>query len=81
MLDREELSRDVDISRREFAEGEGIPHEETARESLAFLDNLAPRKSMAQSPAGHSPQLAGQQDRQWRPRDKRERLAAEAPKI
>lgn len=44
MLDREELSRDVDISRREFAEGKGIPHEEVMRESLALLDRLAAQR-------------------------------------
>jgi hypothetical protein len=26
-----ELSRDIDISRREFAEGKGIPHDEVMR--------------------------------------------------
>ena len=41
MLDREELSRDIDISRREFAEGKGIPHEQVMRESLELLDRLA----------------------------------------
>lgn len=44
MLDREELSRDVDISRREFAEGKGIPHEEVMRESLVLLDRLAAQR-------------------------------------
>lgn len=36
LLDREELSRDIDISRREFAEGKGIPHEQVMQE----MDNL-----------------------------------------
>ena len=47
LLDREELSRDIDISRREFAEGKGIPHEQVASESLAFLDSLAARQRKA----------------------------------
>ncbi|MBR3087256.1 MAG: type II toxin-antitoxin system Phd/YefM family antitoxin [Kiritimatiellae bacterium] len=32
LLDREELSRDIGISRREFAEGKGIPQEDVFRE-------------------------------------------------
>ena len=36
LLDREELTRDIDISRREFAEGKGIPHEQVMQE----MDNL-----------------------------------------
>ena len=32
LLDARELSRDIDISRREFAEGQGIPHEQVRRE-------------------------------------------------
>lgn len=31
LFDQMELSRDIDISRREFAEGKGIPHEEVMR--------------------------------------------------
>ena len=48
LLDREELSRDIAVSRREFAEGKGIPLEEVRERSLAFLDNLsAHRKAVA----------------------------------
>ncbi|MBQ7188929.1 MAG: type II toxin-antitoxin system Phd/YefM family antitoxin [Kiritimatiellae bacterium] len=32
LFDRMELSRDIEISRREFAEGKGIPHEQVMRE-------------------------------------------------
>ena len=38
LLDQIELSRDIDISRREFAEGKGIPHEQVVRETRAMLD-------------------------------------------
>jgi prevent-host-death family protein len=31
LFDQMELSRDIDISRREFAEGKGIPHDEVMR--------------------------------------------------
>ena len=41
LFDRIELSRDIEISRREFAEGKGIPHEQVKRESLEFLNRLA----------------------------------------
>ena len=41
LFDQIELSRDVEISRREFAEGKGIPHEQVKRESLEFLNRLA----------------------------------------
>ncbi len=47
LFDRIELSRDIEISRREFAEGKGIPHEQVVRESLAFLDSLAARRKKA----------------------------------
>lgn len=40
LFDRMELARDVEISRREFAEDKGIPQEQVASESLAHLDNL-----------------------------------------
>jgi prevent-host-death family protein len=40
LLDRIELSRDIEISRREFAEGKGIPQERVDRESLEFLNKL-----------------------------------------
>ena len=39
-----DLSRDIEISRREFAEGKGIPQEQIARESLEHLDNLFKRR-------------------------------------
>ena len=37
LMDRIELSRDVEISRREFAEGKGIPLETVSRNTLAAL--------------------------------------------
>lgn len=37
LMDRIELSRDVEISRREFAEGKGIPLETVSRKTLAVL--------------------------------------------
>ena len=40
LFDRIELSHDVEISRREFAEGKGIPHEQVKRESLEFFEPL-----------------------------------------
>ena len=42
--EKRDLSRDIEISRREFAEGKGIPHEQVARESLDFLNKLAARR-------------------------------------
>ncbi|MBR2981811.1 MAG: type II toxin-antitoxin system Phd/YefM family antitoxin [Kiritimatiellae bacterium] len=36
LFDQMELTRDIEISRREFAEGKGIPHEEVMRN----IDNL-----------------------------------------
>ncbi len=47
LFDRMELARDIDISRREFAEGKGIPHEQVMRESLEFLDRLAAERGKA----------------------------------
>ena len=44
LFDRIELSRDIEISRREFAEGKGIPHEQVMRESLEFLNSMAARR-------------------------------------
>ena len=38
LLDGIELSRDIEISRREFAEGKGIPHEQAMRETREMLD-------------------------------------------
>lgn len=37
LFDRIELSRDIEISRREFAEGKGIPHEQVMRESREMI--------------------------------------------
>ena len=37
LFDRLELSRDIEISRREFAEGKGIPHEQVMRESREMI--------------------------------------------
>ena len=36
-LNRIELSRDIEISRREFAEGKGIPQEQVDRESREMI--------------------------------------------
>ena len=41
--DARELSRDISISRREFAEGKGISFEESKRQSLEFLNSLKRR--------------------------------------
>ena len=38
LLDGIELSRDIEISRREFAEGKGVPHEQVMRETREMLD-------------------------------------------
>ena len=38
LFDQIELSRDIEISRREFAEGKGIPQEQIERETRAMLD-------------------------------------------
>ena len=40
LREAQELSRDIEISRREFAEGKGIAQEQIDRDSRAFLDNL-----------------------------------------
>ena len=40
LMDRIELSRDVEISRREFAEGKGIPHRQVMDEMRKMLLNL-----------------------------------------
>ena len=40
-MDSIELSRDVEISRREFAEGKGIPLETVSRNVLAALRKQA----------------------------------------
>ena len=37
LFDRMELSHDIEISRREFAEGKGIPHEQVMRESREMI--------------------------------------------
>ena len=39
-LDRLNLSRDIEISRREFAEGKGIPHRQVMDEMREMLQNL-----------------------------------------
>ena len=41
LLDQIELSRDIDISRREFAEGNGIPSEEVFREMDELIKGWA----------------------------------------
>lgn len=40
LMDSIELSRDVEISRREFAEGKGIPHRQVMDEMREMLLNL-----------------------------------------
>ena len=37
LFDQLELSRDIEISRREFAEGKGIPHEQVMQETHEML--------------------------------------------
>lgn len=39
--ERANLSRDIDISRREFAEGKGIPHEQVMKETREMLARWA----------------------------------------
>ena len=41
LLDQIELSRDIDISRREFAEGKGIPSDEVFREMDELIKGWA----------------------------------------
>ena len=45
-LDRVNLSRDVEISRREFAEGKGIPHKQVMDEMREMLLNLKPQREV-----------------------------------
>lgn len=40
LMDRIELSRDIEISRREFTEGKGIPHRQVMDEMREMLQNL-----------------------------------------
>lgn len=40
LMDRIELSRDIEISRREFAEGKGVPHRQVMDEMREMLLNL-----------------------------------------
>ena len=40
LMERIELSRDIEISRREFAEGKGIPHRQVMDEIREMLLNL-----------------------------------------
>ena len=46
-LDRVNLSRDVEISRREFAEGKGIPHKEAMRQIDEHIKSLYAKRSAA----------------------------------
>lgn len=39
LFDQMDLSRDVEISRREFAEGKGIPNDEVMRETREMLEH------------------------------------------
>ena len=41
LFDQIDLSRDIEISRREFAEGKGIPNEEVMRETREMLARWA----------------------------------------
>ena len=45
-LDRVNLSRDVEISRREFAEGKGIPHRQVMDEMREMLLNLKQQREV-----------------------------------
>ncbi len=45
LLDRIDLSRDVEISRREFAEGKAIAHDQVAQDSLARARGYALEKN------------------------------------
>ena len=45
-LDRANLSRDVEISRREFAEGKGIPHRQVMDEMRKMLLNLKQQREV-----------------------------------
>jgi len=47
LMDKIDLWRDVETSRREIAEGKGIPHEQVMREMDELLGNLARRKARA----------------------------------
>ena len=47
LMDSIELSRDVEISRREFAEGKGIPHKEAMRQIDAHIKSLSAKRSAA----------------------------------
>ena len=42
-IDRVNLTRDVEISRREFAEGKGIPHRQVMNEMREMLLNFKPQ--------------------------------------
>ncbi len=39
--EKRDLSRDIETSRREFAEGKGIPHEQVVRETREMLNSWA----------------------------------------
>lgn len=47
LMDRIELSRDIEISRREFAEGKGIPHKEAMRQIDEHIKSLYAKRSSA----------------------------------
>ena len=47
LMDRLELSRDVEISRREFAEGKGIPHKEAMRQIDEHIKSLCAKRNAA----------------------------------
>lgn len=44
LMDKIDLARDIETSRREIDEGKGIPHEQVMREMDELLANLAKRK-------------------------------------
>ena len=45
-IERMNLSRDVEISRREFAEGKGIPHRQVMDEMREMLLKLKPQREV-----------------------------------
>ena len=47
VFDQIELARDINISRREFAEGKGIPHEEVMRRMDELLENWKREEAFA----------------------------------
>jgi len=44
LMDSFELARDIEISRREIAEGKGIPHAQVMAEMDALIDRIAAKR-------------------------------------